>query len=325
MSESCIPLIPFEKWRNILLANTKSIVNACAMSPGEMETEARWRPSLAAVGMQKSDWRKSATWFALNKKHALVFVNETKLEPGWESVPCCDEHYLPSILAYNKLDNETTCTDGFVHVHWPNLMVAHPRTYTGEDINAELFAYFERSAGPNAGFGQQCSGYKEICHFTARKFAPTSKYSLLENLDLMLSDEEHPYTGNPWDHNQHKLRYSMLDGKYYLIESSELREIADNNTFTALHLTRNASSVALLSPSEEEQYKIGLPYPSRKDGVILKLKKAHTVWYLKEGKRHSIPNLATFHSLNLSFDSLQIVSDTDLDQIGVGHPIPSVE
>jgi hypothetical protein len=42
MSESCIPLIPFEKWRNILLANTKSIVNACAMSPGEMETEARY-------------------------------------------------------------------------------------------------------------------------------------------------------------------------------------------------------------------------------------------------------------------------------------------
>jgi hypothetical protein len=49
------------------------------------------------------------------------------------------------------------------------------------------------------------------------------------------------------------------------------------------------------------------------------------VWYLKEGRRHAIPNLATFHSLNLSFDALTIVSDSDLDQIGVGHPIPSVE
>ena len=70
------------------------------------------------VGMNKSHWRKSANWFGLTRKHAYVFVNETKLEPGWDGVTCCDEHYLPSILAYYGLDNETTCTDGLAHVNW---------------------------------------------------------------------------------------------------------------------------------------------------------------------------------------------------------------
>ena len=137
MSESCIPLVPFPKWRNVMLANNKSIVNACPMHPSEMETDTRWKPSLdkvfyfrhiifqfrlnnlpLKVGMNKSHWRKSANWFALTRKHAFVFVNETKLEPGWEGVTCCDEHYLPSILAYYSLDNETTCTDGLAHVNW---------------------------------------------------------------------------------------------------------------------------------------------------------------------------------------------------------------
>lgn len=68
--------------------------------------------------MNKSHWRKSANWFALTRRHAYTFVNETKLEPGWEGVTCCDEHYLPSILAYYGLDNETTCTDGLAHVNW---------------------------------------------------------------------------------------------------------------------------------------------------------------------------------------------------------------
>ena len=50
MSESCIPLVPFPKWRDIMLANSKSIVNACWMDPGEMELGTRWKPSLDAVG-----------------------------------------------------------------------------------------------------------------------------------------------------------------------------------------------------------------------------------------------------------------------------------
>lgn len=49
MSESCIPLVPFSKWRNVMLANTKSIINACPMHPSEMETDTRWKHSLDLV------------------------------------------------------------------------------------------------------------------------------------------------------------------------------------------------------------------------------------------------------------------------------------
>jgi hypothetical protein len=113
MSESCIPLVPFERWRNIFLANTKSIVNACAMHPSEMETEARWKPELINAGMKKEWWRKSATWAALNRKHATVFYKDpVEHEEAWKNVMCVDEHYLASVLAMNGLDNETTCTDG---------------------------------------------------------------------------------------------------------------------------------------------------------------------------------------------------------------------
>ena len=49
MSESCIPLVPFNKWRNVMLANTKSIINACWLDPAETERETRWRPTLDDV------------------------------------------------------------------------------------------------------------------------------------------------------------------------------------------------------------------------------------------------------------------------------------
>ncbi len=247
------------------------------------------------------------------------------MDKGWEPVPCCDEHYLPTLLAYKHLDNETTCTDGFAHVNWPSLIASHPRTYNGDEINAELFAYFERSVGAHAGFGQQCSGFPEICHFTARKFAPTTKFQLLENLELILSEEGHPYTGNPWDHNQNKLRLNKRDGKYYLIENNLLREVPDNSTFHALHLKANASLVAPLTALDEEQYAMGPPFPSRVDGTIVKTKKSPTVWYIKDGHRHMIPNLATFQSMKLDFNQLILLSEADLDQINVGHPVPSVE
>jgi hypothetical protein len=55
MSETCIPLIPFRKWRNAMLANNKSIVNACPMHPSEMETDSRWKPSLDKVSTQWHD------------------------------------------------------------------------------------------------------------------------------------------------------------------------------------------------------------------------------------------------------------------------------
>lgn len=244
MSESCIPLHPFQKWKRVLFSHNISIVNACPdMGPANIEVD-RYRPSLEKVGILKSHFRKSATWFALQRRHATVFADETKLEDAWEGVPCLDEHYMPTIFAYFGLDNQTTCTDGFVHAFFPGVIIlqcifnliffifvtyslsilyfcpgisAHPQTHGGNDINADLFAYLNRPIA-RVGFSVTCSGFEELCHFTARKFSPASKYALLENIDLILNDDDDIYDGNPWAHYQSMMRRD-IDGKsFYLIE-----------------------------------------------------------------------------------------------------------
>lgn len=229
MSESCIPLHPMQKWRRVFSKHDKSIVNACAMDPGEMEVS-RWKSSLSAVGLETSYWRKSATWFALMRKHAQIFVDEKKTEKAWVGVPCLDEHYLPTILAYNGLDNETTCSDGFVHHNFARPIDSHPVTHVSSDITPEFFTYLQTPLGK--GFGKQCSGFEEVCHFTARKFAPSSKYSLLENIDLILNDDDVPYEGNPYAHYKDLFRVSHNEGKdsYYIIEHGHLREVMENFT-----------------------------------------------------------------------------------------------
>lgn len=240
MSETCIPLHPFPVWRQAFQKQSKSMINACAMDPSEMETDTRWRPSLDQVGMVKSQWRKSATWFGLNRKHSKVFVDEIALEKGWESVPCCDEHYLPSILAYNKLDNETTCTDGFAHVHWDSLVASHPHLYGAEEVTIATFNAFNKQVGAGAGFSQLCSGNSDICHFTSRKFSGNAKYALLENIDLILNDNKTNtvYNNDQWGHFNEKLRVDRngSDSKYFLIENSYLRSIPDLLTLTYMHL-----------------------------------------------------------------------------------------
>ena len=49
MSETCIPLHPFPVWHHAFANQTKSMINACAMDPSEMETDTRWRSSLDEV------------------------------------------------------------------------------------------------------------------------------------------------------------------------------------------------------------------------------------------------------------------------------------
>ena len=119
MSESDIPLVPLPKWRNIMLANSKSIINACWLDPAETERDTRWKPGLDKLGIKRESWRKSANWFALTRAHAQVFIDSSSMDANWEGVICVDEHFLPTVMAHYGLDNETTCTDGLAHVNWP--------------------------------------------------------------------------------------------------------------------------------------------------------------------------------------------------------------
>lgn len=322
MSESCIPIVPFSTWRNSFQNFDKSIINACPYSQEDMETESRWRASLEQVGLKKEHWRKSATWFALKRKHAEIFSTYRYLEASWEGVPCCDEHYLPTLFAFHGLDNETTCSDGFVHVVWPNNWAAHPKTYSGDDISTQLFASLHRAVGTKPGFNMLCSGVPNVCHFTARKFAPNTRFPLLENIDLILSDDEHPYGGNPWDHHEDKIRHNKNFSEFYLIENNVLRLIPDNSTAYFMHI--DLANSKELSAYDLEDYPMGRPVVSRKDGVIMKSAKQRIIYFMKDGHRRGIPSLTTFYNMGLKLEDTLVVPETDLDQIPLGDLLPEI-
>ncbi len=61
VSESCIPLHPFQAMKHALIASGRSIVNACRQGvhhDGITEVEARWRPELDLVpNLSRRMWR----------------------------------------------------------------------------------------------------------------------------------------------------------------------------------------------------------------------------------------------------------------------------
>lgn len=180
ISESCIPLHPFQTMRSALFRSGSSVVNACPMSPGASEVGLRWREPLAQVGLQKHQWRKSVQQFALTRKHAEIVAYDKILFKAFETVPIPDEHYIPTLLAFMGLDNETTCSGGFAYVRYGHTGV-HPRTFGPKDITADIFQRLEDEDIGSDGFSVECSG-TEICHFTARKFLPEAKHKLIEFL-----------------------------------------------------------------------------------------------------------------------------------------------
>ncbi len=328
MSESCIPLHSFNTFRNSLLADNRSVTNACWLDPIEAELDTRWRPTLDGL-LKKEHWRKSATWFALNRKHASLFVNELAMEDAWDAVPCCDEHYLPTILAHYGVDNETTCSDGFIHHNFPHISSSHPIIHSTDEINALFFQYLNQPRANSAGFGMLCSGIKDICHFTARKFSGASKYHLLENLDLILNEDGILYDGDPFSHHRSLLRFlSKADEhgndikEYYIIDYGMLRRIPDNTTLVAMHLRED--DAVIVTKEEKYLYPFGLPYPSRVDGVAIRAKRRHQIYIIESGRKRAIPNKDTLFSLNLTFDNVHVTSDFDVEQIPLGPPINPV-
>ena len=69
ISESCIPLHPFQAMKHALITSSKSIVNACRQGvhhDGMTEVEARWRPELDLVPkFRRSMWRYDLNTFSL--------------------------------------------------------------------------------------------------------------------------------------------------------------------------------------------------------------------------------------------------------------------
>lgn len=212
LSESCIPLYSFSKWYRVLTTSPspKSVVNACPFdNERAMERDARWRSELdRSPHMKKEFWRKFGEWVMLIRKHAEIIVNSSREDIYWERVPCVDEHFVPSILAMNGVEKETTCSDGFTNVYWRSLYDSHPHAYPTEDISEELFYnlryqkvhhFHEHPENNRIDMNHQCSGYNGICHFVARKFTGHTKFQLLNYLRFLLIDDRDDVFYNPHD------------------------------------------------------------------------------------------------------------------------------
>ncbi len=92
--------------------------------------------------LHDQSYRKSLQQFALIKKHAKLIAYDEILFKAFENVPIPDEHYIPTLLAWKGLENETTCAGGFAYVRF-SVSGVHPRTFGPRDITPELFNQLE--------------------------------------------------------------------------------------------------------------------------------------------------------------------------------------
>ena len=321
MSESCIPLHPLSVWRSSLFESTKSIINACPQSDGASEVDARWGPHLKEVGFERKYWRKSATWFALNRRHATIFAEDNKLLKGFEGVIIPDEHFVASLLAMYGLDNETTCNDGFMH-HFFTPTGTHPASYGPESINMDLFAYINRAQG-GRGFGLECSGRKNVCHFTARKFPGHSLMKLIAFLDVILNDDERPYVGRA-SPLERRLRVvyntETSTSKYYLLMHGSLYFIPSVHAVEAFHL--NASTAVTISTGDLGKYPLVNNYfKDITDGILCKSKHNTQVYFIFQYRKYGIDSWGILETLKLAGNTIIVMHDQEVAMIPDGEMI----
>jgi hypothetical protein len=173
--------------REALRESRKSIVHACP-NPWS-EVAARWNAKFEGV-FSKEQWRKSSQFFMLRRSHADLIAREEKIFNAFSSVPFgSNEHYVPTTLAYYGKDQQTSCSEGFVWNRF-NKRGSHPLTFDSYQIKTGLFhelANADRLTSP-----KECSAGFKLCHFTARKFLPSTRFRLLAHSDYVFSDKSRP-------------------------------------------------------------------------------------------------------------------------------------
>ena len=290
ISESCVPLHPFQAMKHALRASGRSIVNACRQGiyhDGMTEVDARWRHGLDLVpNLNRSMWRKSLQQFSLTRKHAELVASDEILFNAFEDVPIPDEHYIPTLLAWKGVENETTCAGGFSYVRF-GVSGVHPRTFGPSDITPELFHRLEMEDIATSGFAQECSG-TELCHFTARKFSADSRNALLDNIGVLLSDEYKP------------------PDEYPSSVQSIFRDISNNGTHRSW------------TPRELQILEKIVPM---KENTVIKARSDRVIYLIQNFRRRAIPSMKTFVSMGFDLDNVTIVTNDQLNLIPLGSPI----
>ncbi|KAK9842288.1 hypothetical protein WJX81_004782 [Elliptochloris bilobata] len=159
LSETCNPLLPAATVYTQLMAESKSRINACAMSDRSRNVE-RWAPEMEAAGLQRAHWRKSSMWSMLVRKHAQAVVDDTEVAASFRAhckagkddssgkVMNCipDEHYLASLLAAKGLEEETDCIGAMTYIHWwGNWKKMQPETYVRDEVCGDLIEQMRMS------------------------------------------------------------------------------------------------------------------------------------------------------------------------------------
>ncbi len=118
LSESTIPLQPFDFVYETLMSNSKSQF-AYAHNYDSNRT---WE----SIPTEKA--LKNSQWVVLNRKHAELMVKDTTLINIMTKSPFDNEHYPSNFLAVNNLLHEVEQTDRTFTV-WPKSGLSHPISF----------------------------------------------------------------------------------------------------------------------------------------------------------------------------------------------------
>mmetsp|Transcript_11126 Transcript_11126/g.22233 ORF Transcript_11126/g.22233 Transcript_11126/m.22233 type:complete len:508 (-) Transcript_11126:140-1663(-) len=155
ISDSDVPLYGPLVFYKQLVSESQSRINACNTTAGWDTNNYRLRQDLIEAGITETIWRKSWQWIALTRGHARIVLDDRKIDdifrhlcrPRWDDDWCdfrvcySDEHYIPTLLAIQGLDNETDCRGELTDRDWSRVKVTdpHPYEYKPADISTDLF------------------------------------------------------------------------------------------------------------------------------------------------------------------------------------------
>lgn len=193
LSDSCVPLHPFDYVYNYLIYTNISYID-CFEDPGPHGNGRYSEHMLPEIEMK--DFRKGAQWFSMKRQHALIVLADylyyskfrNYCKPGMDGRNCyADEHYLPTF--FHIVDPGGIANWSVTHVDWSEGKW-HPKAYRAQDVSYGLFknitsideSFHVTSDVKREVQLQPCmwNGRQRPCYLFARKFYPEALDNLLQ-------------------------------------------------------------------------------------------------------------------------------------------------
>lgn len=187
LSDSCVPLQPFDYVYNYLIFTNVSFID-CYDDPGPHGAGGRYtEPMLPEI--EYKYFRKGSQWFTMTRRHALIIMADSLYykkfrlycRPGMPEGRNCyaDEHYFQTL--FYMVDPAGISNWSVTYVDWSERKW-HPRSYKPQDITTKLLrnitAYdtslHYTSDEKKTVLTTPCiwNGMRRPCFLFARKFFP---------------------------------------------------------------------------------------------------------------------------------------------------------